>query len=71
MSSPATFALLSSWIRECATEHEECFRLPEDLIEQLPEASTEPVRYTKKHTVMQAKPFLPSRVIDVGPRDGS
>jgi hypothetical protein len=71
MSSSASFSLLSSWIQQCATEHENCMRVPETVLQQLPEAGTRPIRYTKKSMTVQDHAFLPFRVLDVGPPDGS
>jgi hypothetical protein len=71
IGSFATFALLSSWIRECATEHDDCFKLPEAVLKQFLDARTQPILYTKEFIDVQEAFPISFRVVDVGPRDGS
>jgi len=71
MGSDASFQTLGSWIRDCAMEHDQCYRLPASVLEKLPTATHGPIRYSKRWTEEMAIPRLPLHVIDVGPQDGS
>jgi hypothetical protein len=67
---------LAFWVRKCSREHGDCGQLPDSLLDNLPGTKSNndaaiPRARSRSNVVENILPRLPSRVIDVGPPDGS